>query len=542
LIKVGNENADTVLIETAYAAQPMSWAALSYCWGGPPSVKLTVERMDELKTGIPFDDLDSTIQDAIIISRELGISYLWVDALCIVQDKTLGEWEEEATRMSDIYGGSVVTLVAASSPSARDGFLTQRSGGYVPVLFPAEPDERATGVNASRTAKVFLSLDSHQSEKEVTGPWANRGWTMQEGHLPNRLLHYTGKQMTWQCREGRKWECGANESLQDAIHAAQAYASPIDTDAAWFRWQESFTKLKLLPDYLWANQDLPEFDCREPFYLWYRLVEEFCPRALTKESDRLLGISRLAKLFGDIIKDQGYVAGLWKTDLLRGLAWYTTDAKVIPRRPYNRAFPSWSWASVGQSPIAIKENTDTMALSTITDVHVCLEEPGNLFGAIRSGSITITGPLKKLPRLYNPNFESAKASITPLEFYLSSQIAKQKLEHVDAKYTAPRGCHFAALKILRDQTCMELLILESLGRKLEGKEMYCRVGLLTVLPLGGSKSRASPTLVEFIRNHETSFEAKLGPLQEKAEMYSPSPALVAELKDERWKRETLILV
>ena len=54
---------------------------------------------------ISSNEIPKTFQDAIKVTRWLGVKYLWIDSFCIVQDDVL-EWQTEAAKMADIYGGS----------------------------------------------------------------------------------------------------------------------------------------------------------------------------------------------------------------------------------------------------------------------------------------------------------------------------------------------------------------------------------------------------------------------------------------------------
>lgn len=51
---------------------------------------------------------------------------------------------------------------------------------------------------------------------------------------------------------------------------------------------------------------------------WCRLVTEYGNRTLTDEQDRFPALSALARSISDKFPDQ-YLAGLWKSDLHRGL-------------------------------------------------------------------------------------------------------------------------------------------------------------------------------------------------------------------------------
>jgi hypothetical protein len=92
-----------------------------------------VDSKNDLTKVIFLEKVDSTIRDAILITRALGITYIWVDALCINQGEGSNEWNEQTSKMDEIYGGSTVTLVAASSCSVKNGFLQERELHYVPI-------------------------------------------------------------------------------------------------------------------------------------------------------------------------------------------------------------------------------------------------------------------------------------------------------------------------------------------------------------------------------------------------------------------------
>jgi hypothetical protein len=69
---------------------------------------------------IPYQLLPQTLQDAITLTRQLGIQYIWIDALCIVQDDH-AEWEVESSKMRDIYSGSSLTIAASDAADASEG-------------------------------------------------------------------------------------------------------------------------------------------------------------------------------------------------------------------------------------------------------------------------------------------------------------------------------------------------------------------------------------------------------------------------------------
>ncbi|KAK0732180.1 heterokaryon incompatibility protein-domain-containing protein [Lasiosphaeris hirsuta] len=105
------------------------YVALSYCWGGTeeleynPPLKATASTWSSLRTGIPVKDLPLTMHQATKICRRLGIPYIWIDALCILQD-SVSDWESESRKMATIYSVAKLTIFAASSTSCHSGFLS----------------------------------------------------------------------------------------------------------------------------------------------------------------------------------------------------------------------------------------------------------------------------------------------------------------------------------------------------------------------------------------------------------------------------------
>jgi hypothetical protein len=262
-----------------------------------------------------------------------------------------------------------------------------------------------------------------------------------------------------------------------------------------------------------------------------------------------VAISGLAKIFGNTIRTNEYVAGLWKQDLIRGLIWHTKGAKLIPQqssdnmRAINDAFPSWSWASVGYELVenSQKSNTNFRALSLVEDVQVDLVDPRDPFSAVKSGSVTITGPLKKVPRLYDKDWKSTEASISEFERHLSKIVEKESLRGVEHRYSSPPGGHFAALQMLGDIHSLDLLLLGATGEVSNGINVYRRVGVLT-LRYFPKESVASPDLIAKLEEFKTSRTARLSPKEKCTKKQKASNHVVTELKRELWKTETVIIV
>jgi hypothetical protein len=96
------------------------YVTLSYVWGRSQQFTTTQAIVEQLEQTHGLDEvrgkIPRTIQDAIELTVTLQQRYLWVDALCIVQDDE-EEKLELIGHMDEIYGNSVLTIVNATGDS-----------------------------------------------------------------------------------------------------------------------------------------------------------------------------------------------------------------------------------------------------------------------------------------------------------------------------------------------------------------------------------------------------------------------------------------
>ncbi|MBE3045186.1 HET domain-containing protein [Candidatus Bathyarchaeota archaeon] len=86
VIDVNYQDDKVRVIETK--GQQGRYVSLSHCWGDDKlmNTKLSAQTFDEYTTeGISLDTFPRTFQDAIEVTRNLGIPYLWIDSMCIIQ-------------------------------------------------------------------------------------------------------------------------------------------------------------------------------------------------------------------------------------------------------------------------------------------------------------------------------------------------------------------------------------------------------------------------------------------------------------------------
>ena len=108
------------------------YATLSHCWGLVGPLTTTRDTRPQRLQGIALNDLPNTFRDAVLVTRKLGIRYLWIDSLCILQgDKT--DWETESGRMADVYSNAYINLAASSSRDSRGGLFKQGRRRYLEI-------------------------------------------------------------------------------------------------------------------------------------------------------------------------------------------------------------------------------------------------------------------------------------------------------------------------------------------------------------------------------------------------------------------------
>lgn len=127
----GDLESDLGLKETA--GQRGRYATLSYSWGGYRKSRTLKSNYEDQKKGISFQSLPQVFRQAVKVTRGLGIRYLWIDALCIIQEDT-EDWSREAARMSEVYWMSAVRLAVTDSTNPTKPFFPPKE--FVSVRMP----------------------------------------------------------------------------------------------------------------------------------------------------------------------------------------------------------------------------------------------------------------------------------------------------------------------------------------------------------------------------------------------------------------------
>lgn len=168
-----------LVVTTEWTDRPL-YATLSHCWGSSTFETLNSTNVEELKQRVPSRFLVKTFADAIQIARNLGLNYLWIDSLCIIQDNSQ-DWEVEASIMASVYGGSSLNIAASFARDGTEGcFLKTRhyGGGFT------------AGASIAGKRQMLELSPGNEYYRNVTGTHlATRAWTVQEKILAPRTLH-----------------------------------------------------------------------------------------------------------------------------------------------------------------------------------------------------------------------------------------------------------------------------------------------------------------------------------------------------------------
>jgi Heterokaryon incompatibility protein (HET) len=321
------------------------FVALSYVWGGAGTLKLESSNMNSLMQsgGLlkHWGKLPRTIKDAIEVVRQIGERHLWVDALCILQEKTEEALEQIAT-MDRVYGGALVTIVAADSPNADSGLPGVRRQALFNKTFD-DILEKGTPrhvfqprADMERGIQVIAPFNCGQDISPSV--WSQRAWTFQEKILSKRLIIFSGNEITWYCR---KMVC-----REDMPVVGSGYDPPH------FDW------LELKPQFFATNTDGHPRDgyiettrygttnlVRSATFAEYcKLIEQYTCRKFTYDSDILRAFSGLSNIFRACF-GSNLIYGLPEKLFDIALLWRPVQQLVPRSQPGSQdIFPSWSWA------------------------------------------------------------------------------------------------------------------------------------------------------------------------------------------------------
>jgi hypothetical protein len=283
----------------ALAESSHVYACLSYVWGGAPTLKTNNGNLNSLmrENSLEFqrDGIPRTIRDTICLVDQLGIPYLWVDSLCIVQDDNESK-HDQIQAMAGIYANSYVTIIAGNGWDANHGL------------------RGIQGVTEPRHLSSFLKTDFEENLQPYSGIWYSRGWTLQEMIFSPRKIMFQYQLAIWECNSNAWHESSLTETATLASGLFDPSINPWNSRVKFSPW----------PD---VEQ-------------YVSIVSDFANRKLTYPEDGLNAVSSLLTVMNSSFLG-GFISGLPEMFLDEALLWQ--PAEPMQRRGSN-SLPSWSWA------------------------------------------------------------------------------------------------------------------------------------------------------------------------------------------------------
>jgi hypothetical protein len=287
-----------------------TYITLSYCWGPLEQPTTSKSNIASQERQIVLKELPQTIQDAVYIARSLDVEFLWVDALCIMQDDE-DDKRAEIQEMGRIYKNALLTIAASSSSSVMDGFLHKRDEPASVHL----PIQLSTGTFGS------VRLAKWQLEHVSNDPLHRRGWAFQEYLLSRRMLLFGKHEVLWRC------------STHQFV--------PVQKSHLCYS-----TYLRDLPIQIFGITAHPRQNIqKQQTEIWTRIVVEYSSLKLSKPADKINALVGIATELSAIWKDV-YLLGLWFKTFIPNLAWSRVPKQEVPSERLRPNTPTWSWLSV----------------------------------------------------------------------------------------------------------------------------------------------------------------------------------------------------
>jgi hypothetical protein len=392
------------------------YVTLSHRWGSDEQFTLTFKTRESMMNDIPWTSIPKTYQDAITLTRQLEISYLWIDSVCIIQSSE-EDWSKESLRMRQIYGQAYLNIAASDAEDSNAGIFC--AGSDWPTRYPRHAIPGFPGLHIQpQLLNPHRDFMSDYSSQSLPNELLRRGWVLQERLLAPRVVYYTENELQWECKRSADCQCGGLGVVA--------------------RFRADYERCLL-------NKEL------QLPVVWMRVVEKYSDMILTYDKDRLVALAGIAQQLLDTRRGGRYLAGLWEINLAHQLCWMIHNAH---RRPKEYVAPSWSWASVFGLVYYFNRNDWEQQKSKIDaeimEVNCKSVVDGDSTGSVVAGHLKLRGWCGKMRALIRgfPNGNQASINLpsilahvesqTVIKWFLTdflfSEEAAEKIQHVMLLY------------------------------------------------------------------------------------------------------------
>lgn len=368
---------DTQELRVRQVDAPFQYACLSYVWGKGSQVQYNTATRDKLEAlnGLQAFTLPQTIQDAIQVVKEAGLRYLWVDALCIVQDDPEDKGQI-IPQMGPIYSSAALTIIASAHSDPHQG---------LPGMGTANRSVAQDTIKVQGMTLAIALHDPRQSILDIEGTvWNSRAWTFQEQALSARAVHFTRSQMVFKCVH-----CAVmleeTVPIPDPAFQHSAIDDQVESDLMPLLWShpslgrfanKGFTTRNAGANIMFTEEidkeeyfklpikekrriapvfdivadpphgfmgSLADTDESTPWDLYRRAVDDYTKRKLSFESDAVNAFAGVEHLVRRGINTKFWF-GLPSFAFEQALLWHATEPLERRFRDKKVIFPSWSWA------------------------------------------------------------------------------------------------------------------------------------------------------------------------------------------------------
>lgn len=328
------------------------YMALSHCWGGKLQHRTTKANLEEHQRTIDPVQLSETIKNAIQIATSIGVRYLWVDSLCIIQEDE-EDFIRESCRMASVYQQACCVIAATAAPDGTIG-LFQRTTVQGLASLPCDPRRPEHG-------NMYLGVKDDQALEDSLfhGPLNQRGWVLQERIFARRTVHFAGDQIYWECDRYFVGEDGGDmQGAADTSTYTRSLLCKIIDDSCGFRRD---------PD----CNNTHRFDLSADVHsLWAGLVSLYSRCGLSNPNDKLPALHSLTLELGSILGFPFHEGHLFDDTrfVLTGLLWRAERGSSLVK-PFQPRAPTWSWASM-DGPIDFADLVfDNLVSKWYVEVH-----------------------------------------------------------------------------------------------------------------------------------------------------------------------------
>jgi hypothetical protein len=474
------------LIQGFECPQGSDWATLSHCWGPHPTfLTLTSTNKSQFELGIPLDSLARTFRDAVKFCDSIGVNYLWIDSLCIIQQGSGSkeDWFHHMTEMRRVYQNATLNLAADRASSAEDGIFSDRVAASIqqPVI------ELHKGPMKGCWQMV---IEAELLDLFSRSPLSSRAWVTQERIFSPRIVSFSEDQVYWSCDHG---PCFKSERFPEGY----------PTSVALPRYCKSLLdehKHETMSD----MSDLRQDSVSQQFF---REVCGYSSRILTyPDSDKFAAFSGIAEEYSRFIKED-YIAGFFRSHLPVYLTWKVR--RPIPPR-INRTItgssyraPSWSWAAIDNEVYFPRTFRYTQVIERVVDLlevtDTCVElvDPQNKFGPLVHASLKLHAIL--LECLRDSSTEDPDEMILKLQMEVTASVSFDSIEDSQSDLDDVRLMPLAFIPDIRPRSfnspscpSIEMLVL----RRVQGSNspVYIRIGA------GLISDNCKPSCIEFFES------------------------------------------